>query len=42
VLWQPDRIEGGVRTSRHEVDTAERPALDKLTALQASVHDATK
>lgn len=41
-LWQPDRIEGGVRTSRHEIDTAERPALAELTALHTSVHDATK
>jgi glucosyl-3-phosphoglycerate synthase len=42
VLWQPDRVEGGVRTSRHQIDTAERPALAELTALHASVHDATK
>jgi glucosyl-3-phosphoglycerate synthase len=42
VLWQPDRIEGGVRTRRHEIDTAERPALAELTTLQVSVHDATK
>jgi glucosyl-3-phosphoglycerate synthase len=27
VLWQPDRTEGGVRTSRHDVDTSERPPL---------------
>jgi glucosyl-3-phosphoglycerate synthase len=26
-LWQPDRVEGGVRTARHDVDTAQRPAL---------------
>lgn len=42
VLLQPDRIEGGVRTSRHEVDTVERPALNEISALQMSVHDATK
>lgn len=41
-LWQPDRIEGGVRTSRYEIDTAERPALAELSALQMSVHEATK
>jgi glucosyl-3-phosphoglycerate synthase len=27
LLWQPDRVEGGVRTARHVVDTAERPPL---------------
>jgi glucosyl-3-phosphoglycerate synthase len=42
VLWQPDRIEGGVRTRRHEIDTAERPALAELSTLQVSAHDATK
>lgn len=42
VLYQPDRIEGGVRTSRHEIDTAERPALAELDALHASVQAATK
>jgi glucosyl-3-phosphoglycerate synthase len=41
-LWQPERTEGGVRSSRHEIDTAERPALAELTALHASVQDATK
>jgi glucosyl-3-phosphoglycerate synthase len=30
VLRQPDRIEGGVRTSYHEVDTEERPPLSSL------------
>jgi glucosyl-3-phosphoglycerate synthase len=29
-LWQPDRTEGGVRTSRHDIDTAERPPLRDL------------
>jgi glucosyl-3-phosphoglycerate synthase len=31
VLRQPDRIEGGVRTSYHEVDTEERPPLQSLS-----------
>jgi glucosyl-3-phosphoglycerate synthase len=29
-LWQPDRIEGGVQTVQHVVDTAERPPLGDL------------
>lgn len=41
-LWQPDRIEGGVRTNRFDIDTAERPALAELAALHASSQDATK
>jgi glucosyl-3-phosphoglycerate synthase len=45
VLRQPDRIEGGVRSSRHEVDTAERPPLRHLLGsgtTQPSDHSATK
>jgi glucosyl-3-phosphoglycerate synthase len=30
LLSQPDRVEGGVRTSQHPVDTAERPPLTSL------------
>jgi len=41
VLWQPDRVEGGVRTSRHPIDTAERPPLIDIGA-QRSDHSATK
>jgi glucosyl-3-phosphoglycerate synthase len=44
-LWQPARTEGGVETSRHEIDTAERPPLDDLRrnhAGQPSDHTAAK
>jgi glucosyl-3-phosphoglycerate synthase len=42
-LRQPDRMEGGVRASRHQVDTAERPPLrDCERAGQASDQSATK
>jgi glucosyl-3-phosphoglycerate synthase len=30
LLWQPDRVEGGVRTARHKVDAAERPPLNDI------------
>lgn len=40
-LFQPDRIEGGVRTSRHDIDTCERPALAEVAGVHATVHDAT-
>lgn len=39
VLWQPDRVAGGVGTNRHDVDTAERPPLrdvDQPTAQSAT------
>jgi glucosyl-3-phosphoglycerate synthase len=40
LLWQPDRVEGGVRTARHMVDTAERPPLGSLAAFSnAEVDD---
>jgi glucosyl-3-phosphoglycerate synthase len=50
VLWQPDRIEGGVRTAQHVIDTAERPPLrlaasrsvDHAEVDQAKDHSATK
>jgi glucosyl-3-phosphoglycerate synthase len=42
-LWQPDRVEGGVRTSRHEIDTAERPSLrDVERGHSATSHSAAK
>jgi glucosyl-3-phosphoglycerate synthase len=44
-LWQPDRTEGGVRTSRHEIDTMERPALRDVLHRDvgpSTDHDATK
>jgi len=44
-LLQPDRTEGGVRTSRHDIDTAERPPLVDLLAApadQSSNQDSTK
>ncbi len=43
LLWQPDRVEGGVRRSGHRIDTAERPPLrDLLATAQPTVHSATK
>jgi glucosyl-3-phosphoglycerate synthase len=44
LLWQPDRVEGGVRTARHVIDTAERPPLRDVARLldQANDHSATK
>jgi hypothetical protein len=44
VLWQPDRLEGGVRTVTHPVDIAERPPLTSIVgaAGQPSGHSATK
>jgi glucosyl-3-phosphoglycerate synthase len=36
VLWQPDRVEGGVETRRHQIDTAERPPLSQLTDQRAT------
>jgi glucosyl-3-phosphoglycerate synthase len=30
-LWQPERLEGSVALRSHDVDTAQRPALDSLT-----------
>ena len=44
LLWQPDRVEGGVRTARHVVDTAERPSLIDVAAgrAQPKDQDATK
>jgi glucosyl-3-phosphoglycerate synthase len=40
VLWQPDRTEGGVRTSHHVIDTAERPPLrDVLSARRGQEYD---
>jgi glucosyl-3-phosphoglycerate synthase len=44
VLWQPDRLEGGVQVVSHPIDTAERPPLDTVLRPggQPSVHSATK
>jgi glucosyl-3-phosphoglycerate synthase len=44
-LWQPDRVEGGVLTSRHPIDTAERPPLRDVRQVpvgQPTDHCATK
>jgi glucosyl-3-phosphoglycerate synthase len=42
VLHQPDRVEGGVRTRQHVVDTAERPPLRAAQEAVASTQSATK
>jgi glucosyl-3-phosphoglycerate synthase len=45
LLVQPDRVEGGVRTAEHVVDTAERPSLRDVAAGrldQAKDQSATK
>jgi glucosyl-3-phosphoglycerate synthase len=45
VLWQPDRVEGGLRASKHSVDIAERPPLVEVLAAaadQPNDHSATK
>jgi glucosyl-3-phosphoglycerate synthase len=45
MLWQPDRIEGGVRAARHVIDTAERPPLRdvaRAATAQPKDHNATK
>jgi glucosyl-3-phosphoglycerate synthase len=36
LIWQPDRVEGGVQTSRHRIDTAERPPLSQLIDQRAT------
>jgi glucosyl-3-phosphoglycerate synthase len=41
-LWQPDRVEGGVQTTQHDIDTAERPSLQDVAAGQSSDQNATK
>jgi glucosyl-3-phosphoglycerate synthase len=44
-LWQPERLEGGVRTRPHTIDTGEHPPLADVLAWrqrQATDQDATK
>jgi glucosyl-3-phosphoglycerate synthase len=41
-LWQPDRVEGGVQTAQHEIDTAERPPLHDVVRSQSRDQNATK
>ena len=36
MLWQPDRLEGGVRARSHQVDIAERPPLVEVVAATGS------